>query len=141
MNTTIFGVSRDNPDAAANEGGVPVRTNSSDGTYNFVTYAVSQRDHDNDGIVNGLDPCATVANPLWNPRLKINDPAYTGDDDKASLPNDCDPDPNVPSHLDPGGVYDEDFDRYGNRSDNCPLVANSAGQVGGSGAPHPADLA
>jgi len=140
MNTTIFGVSRDNPDTALDESGLTVRANSSDGTYNFVTYAISQRDYDNDGIENSLDPCATVANPLWNPRLKINDPAYTGDDDKDSLPNDCDPDPNVPSHLDPGGVYDEDFDRYGNRSDNCPLVANSAGQVGGSGAPNQADI-
>jgi hypothetical protein len=137
--TTVYGVSQDNPDTAANEGGVPVRTNPPDGTYNFVTYAVSQRDYDNDGIENGLDPCAFDANPNWNPRLKTNDPVYTGDQDKDSLPDECDPEPATPGHLDAGGVYDEDADRYGNRGDNCPLVANSGGQLGGSGAPNQGD--
>ncbi len=40
------------------------------------------RDYDNDGIENSLDPCSTVANPNWDPRLKSNDPSYTGDPDK-----------------------------------------------------------
>ncbi len=136
--TTLFGVSKDNPATSANEGGIKVRKNPSDGTYNFVTYAVSQRDADDDGIENMLDPCPFAANPNWDPRIQPGSPAspnldYHGDDDRDGLPNECDPEPNTASHHDPGGVYDEDFDRYGNRGDNCPLVPNSLGQQVGIG--------
>ena len=139
--TTVFGVSHDNPDTAADEGGHAVRTNPPDGTYNFVTFAVSQYDADGDGIENMLDPCPTIANPNWDPREKHGstyspNPNYTGDKDIDDLPDElgCDPDPNVAGHRDPGGVSDEDHDRYGNRGDNCPLIANSKGQLGGIGA-------
>jgi hypothetical protein len=130
-NTTTFAVSKPNPDTGVG-GGVPVRTNPEVGTYFSTTYAVSQYDADGDGIQTSMDPCPLDPNPNWDPRLKINNPAYHGDSDKDSLPDECDPDPNIPSPIS-GGVRDEDQDFYGNRGDNCPLVANSAGQPGGSG--------
>jgi hypothetical protein len=136
--TTVFGISRDNPDTTANEGGLTVRANPPDGAYNFVTYAVSQYDADDDGIENGLDVCPFTPNPNWNPRLRTSDPAYTGDQDKDGLPDECDPAPAMPSPIS-GGVRDEDRDLYGNRADNCPLWANSGGQLGGSGLPNQQD--
>ncbi len=138
--TTIFATSQDNPDTAANESGTPVRTNPTDGTYNFVTYAVSQYDADGDGIENSLDPCPTDPNPNWDPRVGTLDPLYSGDQDGDHLPDECDPDPAVKGPVDPSGNYDQDLDRYWNRGDNCPLVANSSGQLGGTGADNQEDL-
>ena len=133
-NTTGYGTSKDNPDTSANEGGVVLRTNPADGTYYFTNYAISQRDADGDGIENGLDPCPTVANPTWTPRINPGQAGYTGDADQDSLPDDanCDPDPSDPGTIS-GGNRDQDKDQYGNRADNCPLVANSKGQIGGAG--------
>ena len=136
--TTTFAVSRDNPDTAADEGGFPVRTNPDAGTYNPVVYAISQRDADGDGIETGMDPCPTIANPNWDPRLRTMDPAYAGDADKDSLPDECDPDDNDRG-CNAGGLWDHDCDMYGNRADNCPLVANSADQPGGSGSDNQED--
>jgi hypothetical protein len=140
----LYGVSRDNPDTSADEGGFKVRTNPPDGLYNFVTFAASQRDADGDGIENLLDPCALDKNPNWDPRLQpgslVNpNPDYKGDTDLDGLPNECDPEPDTQSHHDAGGVFDEDKDRYGNRADNCPLHANSKGQLGGTGADNQED--
>jgi hypothetical protein len=50
VDTTIFAVSKPNPDTGVG-GGVPIRTNPVAGTYNFVSYAISQRDADHDGIM------------------------------------------------------------------------------------------
>ena len=136
--TTIFAVTKDNPDTAANEGGVAVRTNPAAGSYNFVTYALSQRDADGDGIQNGMDPCPTTPNPNWDPYKKLSDPAYSDDQDEDSLPDECDPKPNDKG-CNAGGVWDHDCDMYGNRGDNCPLVANSADQPGGTGSDNQED--
>jgi len=121
--TVLFGKSRDNPDTAANEAGAAFRTNpASAGGFNFVTYAVSQRDTDNDGHENGLDPCTFDADPTWDPRTP--DAVQPGiDDDGDALTNGCDPEPAVPSQIS-GGTYDEDNDEYSNRQDNCPLDKN-----------------
>ena len=93
------------------EGGIPLSTNPAEGTYTFTTIAAGQRDADGDGIENGLDTCAFVAN-LGDPRI-LGD----GDADSDGIDAACDPnDNNVNS--------DEDLDGYLNRQDNCPLVAN-----------------
>jgi len=138
--TTIFGNSKDNPDTAADESGATVRTNPGGGTYDFLTFIVSQRDADGDGIENRLDPCPTVPNLNWTPRINPGQAGYTGDEDQDSLPDDigCDPNPSDPGPIS-GGNRDQDQDQYGNRADNCPLVANSAGQPGGTGPDNQAD--
>jgi hypothetical protein len=138
IETTMFAVSQDNADTAADESGVVLLANPGAGTYNSVAYAVSQRDADGDGHENGLDPCPLTADPTWDPRAFVPVDTMPGDADADGLPDSCDPFPDVKSGAS-GGVYDEDGDKYGNRSDNCPLVANSAGQLGGSGPDNQAD--
>jgi hypothetical protein len=91
----------------------------------FYQYAVSQRDYDNDGIENGLDPCPSDPNPGWDPRVPNN--LSGGDGDADGLPDECDPSV--------GPNNDEDGDGWQNRIDNCPTVPNS--DVGGGGGTTP----
>jgi len=117
---TIIGV--EGSGTSPDEGGGIVRTNPSDGAYNFTLFARSLRDADDDGHENSLDTCAFDANPDWNPRA--GDAIQPGQDtDGDGLGDVCDPDPNLPS-LVSGGQRDEDRDWYSNRQDNCPLEAN-----------------
>ncbi len=114
VNTTTFGVTQDNPDSSgANEAGFTYRTNPAAGHYNFVTFAKSQPDADNDGIENALDTCPTQGNNGWDPRSAS--PAQDIDGD--GVPATCDPDDTSPNN-------DIDGDGFQNRGDNCPLVAN-----------------
>jgi hypothetical protein len=123
--TTVFALSKDNPATAADEGGVVISANpASDQTYNFVLFAASMPDADNDGIENFLDTCPFDGNPdNFDPR-SLSSP---GDDDEYppgspspdGIPNVCDPTPD--SNNPPN---DADGDLYLNRGDNCPLVAN-----------------
>jgi len=126
------GLTSNNPNTAANEGGVVSRTNpSTDGTYAFVDYGRSIRDFDNDGIENTLDGCPTVSTPSWTPRSAdpLNDPdadGLPGKDDPApgeqlQAGTGCDPTPLTANS-------DHDGDAYVNRLDNCPLVANGVAQ-------------
>ena len=64
------GVTSDNPDTPANEGGLSLRTlPSQPGTQvTSIFYAFSQRDADRDGYENTIDPCPFHADWVWNPR-------------------------------------------------------------------------
>jgi hypothetical protein len=132
VTTDIYAISQDNPDTSADEGGVVLRTNPEAGVYNFVTFAGSQRDADGDGIENGLDPCPLDADTNWDPRATVPADTMPGDNDADGLPDTCDPDSNDRGQSS-GGLWDHDGDGYGNRSDNCPLVANGKGQLFGLG--------
>ncbi len=111
--------------SAADEGGCTNRLNpGAGGTQTFTVLAVSERDADGDGIENGLDVCALIANPEWNPRGVDTE----HDPDMDGLPSVCDPNPNETSPGSSAGCAsgytgpDEDQDCYSNRQDNCPLV-------------------
>ena len=102
------------------------RGSPSGGDYLFTTYAVPRADQDEDGIENQLDVCATNPNLIgWDPRgPKLQNP---GDMDQDGVPDDCDPQPTVPSVCNAKtGISnsDEDCDGWQNRGDNCPLVSN-----------------
>ena len=126
-----LGLTENNTATAANEGGVVYRTNpSADGSYTFMEYLRSRRDHDNDGIENQLDSCPFDATPSWNPR--ISDPVadFDGDGlpgkDNLGMSGEqllagtgCDPTP-LTAGSDPDG------DSFVNRQDNCPLLSNSS---------------
>ena len=122
------GLTDDNLATLANEGGVVYRTNPAvDGSYTYLEYLRSRRDHDNDGIENELDSCPFVSTPSWNPR--INDPDW--DIDSDGIPG---KDDGLPGEaLEPGTGCDTtpstanadfDGDGYSNRQDNCPTTAN-----------------
>jgi hypothetical protein len=127
------GLTDDNLNTGPNEGGVVYRTNpSASGSYSFMEYLRSKRDHDNDGIENSLDSCPHVSTPSWNPR--INDPVFDFDSDgipgqdnlgqsgeQLLAGSGCDPTP-LTANTDPDG------DAYLNRQDNCPLTANGTAQ-------------
>jgi hypothetical protein len=127
------GLTDNNPNTPANEGGVVYRTNpSANGSYSFMEYLRSTRDHDNDAIENELDSCPFVSNPSWNPR--INDPVFDFDSDgipgqdnpgqsgeQLLAGTGCDPTPLTAN-------TDADGDAYLNRQDNCPLTANGTSQ-------------
>ncbi len=100
-----------------------------DGVYNFVTWVLPAPDVDEDGIENGLDPCMFTVNPgAWDPRGPFAPLGPNpGDQDGDAVPDDCDPNPTVPSPCNAGsGIsnQDEDCDRWANRGDNCTLVKN-----------------
>ena len=131
--TTLFGVTKDNPDIGGG-GGVDFRTNPGAGTYNFIAFARSQRDADDDGIENALDPCPFDANTVWDPRF-VPPPGQTvpGDSDtfggqmiSDGIPDICDP------TAEATGIQPTDHDNDGflNRGDNCPLVANGVNEDG-----------
>ena len=112
---TTFGVTQDNPSTGGNESGMNYRTNPGASGIAFTTYARSQRDADDDGIENSLDPCPFEGNSGgWNPRGAQPGP---GDGDGDGLPDICDP---SATHM----ITDQDNDSYMNRQDNCPSVVN-----------------
>jgi hypothetical protein len=116
--TTYYGLTKDNPNTAADESGRAWRTNPEyGGTYTFYGFAASIRDADGDGIDNELDTCPHIACPdisQCNPVVK-----YSGDNDNDGLDNACDPEPDTKND-------DRDGDGFPNRQDNCPLLSNGA---------------
>ncbi|MDP2675774.1 MAG: thrombospondin type 3 repeat-containing protein [Dehalococcoidia bacterium] len=97
------------------ESGVALFTNPAEGTYEFTTIALGQRDADGDGYENSLDTCPFVAN-LGDPRVTAD-----ADEDTDGLDAACDPNPDPAA----GGTNsDEDLDGYMNRGDNCPQEPN-----------------
>jgi hypothetical protein len=124
-----LGLTHDNPDTPADEGGIPLRTLPAAGTSSTsIAYYTSQRDADGDGYENSLDTCPLTADTVWNPR----GPADVGDSDQFTgvpspdgIPDSCDPTPNEPSAGPPANQpTDHDGDGFRNREDNCPIVAN-----------------
>lgn len=114
--TTIFGVTEDNGNSAAVEGGDAYLTNPPEGTYNLVLFLASEYDADGDGHENPLDQCPVEGDTAgWDPR----DPAMPGDNDGDGIPNICDPSPNENV-----GGFDQDGDQFLNRADTCPLIVN-----------------
>jgi hypothetical protein len=90
-------------------------------------YAVSQRDYDDDGIENGMDPCYATPNPNWDPRA--NNAVSGGDSDADGLPDACDPQPGVPNpdqdcDGDPNPAPPCNSTGWDNRHDNCPTTSN-----------------
>ena len=115
-------------DGDADEASCAYRTNpATDGTFNVVVFAASQRDADGDGIENSLDVCSLIANPNWKPR----ETDVVNDTDNDGLPNACDPAPNAASPPTPQGCpsgntgKDHEQDCFSNRQDNCPTVVNA----------------
>ena len=130
----------ESPATDPDESGVALFTNPAEGTYEFTTIALGQRDADGDGYENALDTCAFVAN-LGDPRVTAD-----ADDDTDGLDAACDPNPDPAA----GGTNsDQDLDGYLNRGDNCPLKANGESednqrdtdddQVGDACDPNPED--
>ena len=121
-----YGVTHDNPDTPADEGGIPTRTLPDSGDVTTIGYYLSQRDADGDGFENSLDTCPYNADTIWNPHSLTN-PAPDDDDVVAGLktgdgiPNTCDPTPTEASGSQP---TDHDNDGFANSGDNCPLIAN-----------------
>jgi hypothetical protein len=114
------------PDCDVGTGSEVRGTNpSSPGTYFLRTAALAQRDADDDGIENWLDPCPLSGNPdNWDPRVTIaTNQANGADDDGDNIPNVCDPEFDVPGETD---MHDQDEDGWYNRVDNCPLVPNAS---------------
>jgi len=130
-NITRFGVTKDNPDTAADESGYVGSTNpTAGGDYVFTTFSRSQGDADGDDIENDLDTCPFDVNE-GDPRV-----AGSGDPDHDGIDNVCDP---TPDEAD----TDVDDDVYLNRQDNCPLVYNPGNadsdgdRIGDACDPHP----
>jgi Thrombospondin type 3 repeat len=136
-----YGVTHDNPDTPANEGGIPVRTLPAAGPGDCgltppgpaciigFSYGSSQRDADGDGFENSLDPCPFTPDTVWNPRVGPPVPGdsdvFTGVSSPDGIPDSCDPTPNEPTAGPPANQpTDHDGDGFPNRGDNCPLVAN-----------------
>jgi hypothetical protein len=115
---TKSAMTRDNP--CPSSSGDAVRANpSTAGTYNFVTFAGSQRDGDGDGYENGFDTCPFDIN-------KDGDPRGSADPDFDAIDSSCDPNPAAkcgPGMAGPAG--DCDNDGFSNRGDNCPLIDNA----------------
>jgi hypothetical protein len=128
--TTYYGLTRDNPNTAADESGYAWRTNPSmAGTYVFNGYTHSIGDADGDDIDNDMDSCPHIANG-GDPRVK-----GSGDNDEDGIDNSCDPLPNestAPNPVCGMSRGDHDGDCYPNRQDNCPLVQNGRNPVTGA---------
>jgi hypothetical protein len=120
--TTIYGVSKDNPDTAANEAGHEVRLNPAwGGTYTFRWATSNMPNADTDPYENFLDTCPFLSNADVSPKVTAGHP------DNDGIDGACDPDPTHPCWTGyPGSpIYtDCDGDGFWNRGDNCPLVAN-----------------
>ena len=83
------------------------------GTATFFAQAMSLRGlDDGDNIENALDSCPFTDSTGWDPRSV----GFANDSDVDGLPDDCDP----------SGTFnlDEDGDKWGNRLDFCPEIAN-----------------
>jgi hypothetical protein len=81
--------------------------NPSAGTYAITNFSYGARDEDNDGLENGFDTCAFVAN--------------TGMDSNGNgIDNACDTS---------GSGVDVDGDGFWSRQDNCPQIANGTPQL------------
>jgi hypothetical protein len=106
--------------ATAPDGTVLVRNPAQSGTYTFNILWLGERDADEDGIENTLDPCPLDGDPTWNPRAATA--TGPGDADGDGLPSSCDPDDGSP-------VNDQDGDAHLNRADNCPTLANGVDQT------------
>jgi hypothetical protein len=122
LTTTItFGTTQDHPNTPADEDGFTYRSNpQTDGAYNFVTYAASQLDADDDGIENPMDPCPWTPDPSWDPRFGSYGSPQAGDSDGDRIPDSCDETVDTPIF----GWDTGDGDGYANAGDNCPQVAN-----------------
>ena len=104
--TTTFGLSKDNPETAADEAGSIVSTNpAAAGTYVFRSMSINMPDADDDNIQNDNDTC---------PYDQDTDVDADGD----GLDDVCDPDPAD------AALGDADGDGYLNRGDVCPLKAD-----------------
>ncbi len=113
--TTLYGITRDNPATAADEGGHKYVTFPAPGATGSIVLASSEYDADDDGIENTIDTCPEEGNPDgWNPKNNSN----TGDADLDGIPDVCDPN-------DVDGKLDADDDGFLNRGDNCPLLVNA----------------
>jgi hypothetical protein len=123
--TTTFGITQDNPDTPANEGGVPWRKNpDAAGDVTGYLLAFSQRDADGDGYENALDPCPYDPDTEWNARHTPpngDTDTFAGSPLADGIPNTCDPTPTEATGTQP---TDHDGDGFINRGDNCPLDAN-----------------
>jgi hypothetical protein len=133
FNIQSYGVTRDNPDTAANEGGVNVRTLPQAGTTLTSTFfAFSQRDADGDGFENSLDPCPFHADTVWDPRAAqpegdgVDNPdVFPGFFPHDGIPDTCDPTPTESTGGSPSNhPGDHDGDGFLNRGDNCPVHSN-----------------
>lgn len=112
--TTLYGITRNNPATAANEGGHKYITNPAAGPTGSIALPSSEYDADDDGIENPLDTCPFDGNPDgWDPRSD----SFAGDNDEDGIPNVCDPSPNSAN-------ADQDGDGFQNRGDNCPNDSN-----------------
>jgi Thrombospondin type 3 repeat len=124
----MYGVTQDNPDTPANEGGIPIRTMPEAGTQIIsIGYNASQRDPDGDGYENSLDPCPFNTDTVWDPRKpgQGDSDLFTGVTSPDGIPDTCDPTPNEPTAGPPASQpTDHDGDGFPNRGDNCPLIAN-----------------
>ena len=130
--TNLFGVTENNPEMDGDQGGVAFRTNPTEGPRSFVAWARSQRDADNDGIENSLDPCPLHASTDWDPRfVPESGQPKPGDGDSFAgtpigdgIPDVCDPTPTEQTFPTGFQPTDHDGDGFLNAGDNCPVVVN-----------------
>src|SRR6266542_2857620 len=146
-----YGITRDNPDTAEDESGIPLLTLPEAGTnITSVFTGLSQRDADGDGFENSLDQCPLHADAVWNPHIaRTPQNPVPGDSDLFngqllgdSIPDTGDPTPTELTTAPNGQPYDHDGDRLANSADNCPLQynpdqldrdVNESGEVVGDG--------
>jgi len=128
--TLWFGVTQDNPDTIANEGGVPLLTMPDAGTsIKTISFSISEGDADGDGYENSLDRCPFHLDTVWNPRIPRGpDQPPPGDSDLFlnqplgdGIPDTCDPTPTQLTSTLGGQPTDHDGDGFANTGDNCPL--------------------
>lgn len=109
-----FGRSSDNLNTAADESGFQVLRNpSTPGLKLFGSFALSQRDFDNDSFANGQDACQLAFNAE-----DLRTGGAAGDPDGDGIDSACDPSPAFNDGADIDG------DGFLNRLDTCVLVFN-----------------
>lgn len=108
LTMTFLGTSADNPSTAGtNEAGQNVYRNPAmSGSYAFSAALVSEFDHDNDGVSNGLDNCPFAAD------------GSQSDSDQDFVGNACD--------GSSAQNFDIDADGINNGYDNCLATSNAA---------------
>ncbi len=116
----MYGVTQDNPDTPANEGGIPIRTMPAAGTQIIsIGYNASQRDPDGDGYENSLDPCPFNTDTVWDPRNpgQGDSDHFAGVPLPDGIPDTCDPTPNEATADPPASQpTDHDGDGFPNRT-------------------------